>query len=121
MAESITRLQTEIEDPLNEDKYMLDEHISSREIKANFMLYKNCLKRFRVSAEEFFRLLANRNNLLENVDEDSDLKGKQKDTNAEEVWDGRERGGIEYLAKVPIELKVLILQFSGPKGFFKML
>ena len=48
------RLQAEIEDPRNADKFMIDETVSSIEIKGNFMMYKDSLKRFHVSAEEFF-------------------------------------------------------------------
>lgn len=100
----------------------MDEHISSREIKTNFMIYKNCLRRFKVSAEEFFALLAQRNSRLELVEEEENTGiVKAEDAKTEEVWDGQERGGVEYLAKAPIELKILVLQFAGPRGFFKML
>ena len=110
------RLQAEIEDPRNGDKYMVDETVSPMEIKRNFMQYKDCLRRFHVSAEEFFSLLRFRNSSLENVEEDEKVQEQE-----DEAWNREQRGGIEYLAKLPTELKILILQFSGPKGFFKML
>ena len=65
----MARLQAEIEDPQNEDKFMVDETVTFSEIKANFMLYKDCMLRFHVQAEEFFSLLEIRNRRLDNIEE----------------------------------------------------
>ena len=80
----------------------MDETISLVEIKANFKIYKNSIRRFHVPVEEFFRLLKARNNLLDNVEDDEEQIEEVKE-------DDQSRGGIEYLAKLPIELKILTL------------
>ena len=44
-------LRAEIEDPENEDNYMIEDLVSPKEIKGSFTSYKGSLKRFRISAE----------------------------------------------------------------------
>jgi len=61
--EQMPRVQAEIED--NEDDFMVDGTISPLEIKANYTKYKGSLSRFRISAEQFFSLLRERNSKLE--------------------------------------------------------
>ena len=96
---------------------MLDENISVNEIKAHFTSYTESLKRFRVSAEQFFQLLHERNLKLENFEEGEDLVETE-----DQAWRGKgSPGGVEFLARVPLELKILMLQFAGAKGFFKLM
>ena len=65
--------------------------------------------------EQFFDMLQVRNNSLEMVEEEKELID-----GLDQAWDGRSKGGVEYINKLPIELKILLLQFAGPIGFFKM-
>lgn len=65
------RLHEEIADPENGDKFMVDETVSTIEIKRNFIRYSQSLKRFHVSAEQFFDLLSVRNACLEQVEEET--------------------------------------------------
>lgn len=45
------RLRAEIEDPVNDDNFMVDDTISSLEIKAKFECYMPSLMRFKVPPE----------------------------------------------------------------------
>jgi len=45
---------------------------------------------------------------------------KDQVNNVDLAWNDKSKGGIEFINKLPIELKILVLQFAGPAGFFKM-
>ena len=109
------RLKEEIEDPANEDKFMMDDIVSALEIKHSFTTYRASLRRFQVSTEEFFELLQKRNGKLEQVDSDDSEEEKKEE---EEV---KHDCGTQYFEMMPVELKILILKFAGPKGFYNLL
>ena len=83
---------------------MIDDRISSLELKANLRRYIKSLKRFRISVEQMFSLLHIRNKKLEDVLEDDD-----EDESGKATYEERKQGGIEYIAKLPNELKILVL------------
>ena len=69
-------------------------------IKQDFKAYGRAMRRFRVSSEEFFLLLADRNASLERVDGGDDEENENEEVKREESGDcqvSTERGGVQYL------------------------
>jgi hypothetical protein len=86
-----------------------DENISQYEFVNNFLKYQTSFKKFRVSAEEIFNILHYRTMLQELATQ------KPIEEPAEET----KTTGIDCISYLPVELKVLLLRFTGPKGYFK--
>ena len=94
---------------------MVDAAVSAMEVKSQLKSYSTSLKKFHLSPEQFFALLHERNRKLEEVE------SEEEEEKTDESETMQRRGGFEYLVKLPIELKILVLQLAGPGGFFNMM
>jgi len=94
-----------------EDSSDDDENISRFEFVNNFLKYKNSFKKFKVSPEEVFSILNYRVRLQEQT--------SKPDQETIETVPEETKIGIDYISLLPVELKLLIVKFTGPKGYFK--
>ena len=91
-----------------------DETISKFDFVNNFLRYKASFKRFKVSAEEVFNILNDLEKKLSIVDVDG-MKSVAENESQNEV----ELIKKDFISELPLELKMILMKFTGPLGYFK--
>ena len=91
-----------------------DETISKFDFVNNFLRYKASFKRFKVSAEEVFNILNDLEKKLSIVDVDG-VKSVAENQSQNEV----ELIKKDFISELPLELKMILMKFTGPLGYFK--